>query len=479
MFCSKCGKEIKEGAKFCTSCGQAVIMAHQPVNVQREIKKEVQIDNHSLQNKEDDDKTLLLSEIENQQEVKNSTVSTPPIDTPVLNTEATNWTPDFNQINADMFAGSQSQPVKKKKGIIGLIILLVLLILIAIGCLFFILFMQKNGEWNTKDSEKRSIEKEQDLEDEMMDEEAGEETDEGTEEEVGESAVEENTAQEEKTDYLQKAQEAYNGRDYVLALQYCEAALQTDDKNEEIYSLEADIYLEQQEVEQASIVLVEGIFNTNSSILEMKREQIIKRVTTTSCKQYNSLGTLICEVEYDASGNAVRYTHYSDGKNISNIEECSYDSWGNNIGKNNYNSNMNLEWKETYEYDVAGNMTKCTHYNSRNKKEWVDQYDYDNQNRKIELTRYNADGSLSWWDEYTYVGNTSGTKIAHPSSGETVTIPCSYSYDQLGNQTEYAEYDSAGTCTYGWQKVYNGLGDITKYVYGDSEVNYVYEYMYY
>jgi len=76
------------------------------------------------------------------------------------------------------------------------------------------------------------------------------------------------------------------------------------------------------------------------------------------------------------------------------------------------------------------------------------------------------------------LSNENVIKTAHPSTGETVVIQITCVFDLLGNQTEYAEYDASGACTYAWQKEYNGLDDVTKYIYGDSEINYIYDYVY-
>ena len=456
MFCIKCGKEIKEGARFCTVCGHPVQVKPQlqaakgPVKMQAE--SQPQEPKKAPQNEADDDKTLVLNP-----QIPNH----PPQDTGAMGYS--------EPLRTEMPA----QPGKKKKGILGLVIVLILLVFVALGCLFFIIYIQNKDVGFVKLDDTEQIDSDEDDE-EDNDGEVEEEINGQFSEEDGETEE----VAEEETDYMAQAQEAYDNNDYILALQCCSMALQQDSLNEDAYLLEADIYLAQQEFEQAAIVLSEGIVETASPILEDKQNRLLDSVIATSCSEYNSLGTLTCEIIYDSNGNAIRYTFYSDGKNISSIEECGYDSQGNNISKAHYNGSMKMEWQESYDYDSAGNMISCTHYNSKNRKEWTDQYTYDGNGRKIETDRYNGDGTLSWWDEYTYVSDEKFSKVAHPSTGQTVVFQYTSAYDQFGNQTEFAEYDASGNCTSSWTKEYNGLGDVTKYTYGDSERNYVYEYVY-
>ncbi len=39
MFCKKCGKELKDGALFCSGCGQKVLMPAPPLSVRRPIRR--------------------------------------------------------------------------------------------------------------------------------------------------------------------------------------------------------------------------------------------------------------------------------------------------------------------------------------------------------------------------------------------------------------------------------------------------------
>lgn len=449
MFCSKCGKELKEGAKFCTSCGQPIQsktssnVSETPVKIQ--VHQAASQDEKQTQNSVEEHKEGLA-----EQKI------------PVEPAQSVKVMPNGEK-------GSSAHDAQIRKGIWGLVVLLVVLVFVALGCLLYIISLQKSDNNSINADEENTVQAEDDEKD------AGNAIDEYFSAGEGESAEE---TIEIEADYLKKAREAYMNNDYVIALQYCDMALQADNLNEEAYSLEADIYLEQQEIEQAANILNEGIAATDSSNLKYCKEQLVTDVNTTACSQYNSLGTLICEVEYDASGNAVRYISYSDGKNISSIEECGYDSWGRMVSKSHYNGSMMFEWQEVYDYNSAGYVSGCTYYNAKNKKEWFDEYTYDVNGRQIQTTRYNADGTLSWWDEYTYISDENVIKTAHPSTGETVVIQITCVFDQMGNQTEYAEYDASGVCTYGWQKEYNGLGHVTKYIYGDSEINYIYDYVY-
>lgn len=409
MFCSQCGKEIKEGAKFCTSCGTPTVQ------------------------------TSGVGKINAVPEVKYDTVN-----------------------------------MKKKKGFkgwIGLFICFVIVAGVCAGIFFYIGIENLPFQTEKKQSEEKDIDEEKNTDEEKDTTIANEDSEE-------QAVLPQEEAKQEEMDYMAQAQEAYAAEDYELAIQCCEMAIQENDQNVEAYSTKALAFLKQEDCEAAASTLCDGIVATDSEELRAAREQLIADVTIVSCLQFNSLDVLICEVNYDVYGNAVKYTYYSDGTTVSSIEEYSYDDFGRCTKMVQCNSSGTMQWQEDYDYDGTGNMIYVTHYNSKMREEWSDYYSYDMQGRKTALERYNPDGTLSWWDEYTYMDDENMTKTAHPSDGSTVIIHCKLSFDELGNQTGYEEYDSSGTSTYAWTKEYNGLGDEVVYLYGDSTVNYVYEYTY-
>ena len=163
-------------------------------------------------------------------------------------------------------------------------------------------------------------------------------------------------------------------------------------------------------MEEAAQVLCQGIEATDSQMLIDKREDLIARVVTRSCMQYNSLKDLIGMIQYDNAGNAIRYTYY-DGADVLSIEECDYDVQGQVINRDYYDRNQKLQWSETYDYDVDGNLLYTTHYNAKGREEWQDEYACDDNGNVIRQTRYNADGTRSWWDEYTYESRESVDRI--------------------------------------------------------------------
>lgn len=458
MFCSKCGKEIKQGAKFCSFCGNPIAQASETnrgekVNVVPEVKQPSQ----------EDDKTLLLDTEENQVFTQN------------MNSMSQQVQEGTSVINMETLL--EEKPKKKQSGLGGLIILLICLVIVAGGCLFAIFFFDFDDA-DSKAGNGQSDKKGTSLEEMDTDEENSDEV--TTQEEDAEEAeaAQEAEAVQEQIDYMEKAQEAYDAAEYTLAIQCCEMAIQEDNGNVEAYSTKALAFLKQDDYELAADTLYEGIEATNSNELKDAREQLVSDVTKVSCEQFNSLGVLIGRINYDMYGNAIQYTHYSDGVNVSAIEEYSYDSAGECTRMVQYDGNGNMQWQENYSYDNVGNMVYAIRYNSQLREEWTDIYSYDRQGRKVALERYNADGTLSWWDEYAYVDDENMTKTAHPSDGSTSLMRCKQSFDVLGNQTGYEEYDSSGKCTYSWTKEYNGLGDETVYLYGDSTVNYVYDYQY-
>ena len=252
------------------------------------------------------------------------------------------------------------------------------------------------------------------------------------------------------------------------------------------------------------------------------------------------------EYEYDASGNETKYVYYESGK-ISEWEENEYNEFGSMIKSESYDANGNMyiygeaeydnagnvaqfiyyysdgskgNWSE-YEYDQNGNMTKhlryfqgdylkfVTEYNEAGSvskfvfynddesvREWIE-YDYDENENLVKSIGYNSDGSISGVTEYDEAGNR--TKylsydeegnitereeaeydeeghakeyIAYNSDGSVSSV---IEYDQWGNEIKYTEYDDKGNPDEQWEKSYDSLGNILS----DSEDgNYVYEYTY-
>ena len=119
----------------------------------------------------------------------------------------------------------------------------------------------------------------------------------------------------------------------------------------------------------------------------------------TKCTFYNSDGTISSwiEYEYDGSGNKTKYTEYnSDGK-ISRRQEYEYDDSGNETKCTSYKSDGKIDsWNELeYEYDDSGNETKCTWSNSDRTSSWIWWYDIFNN--------VVNDGS-EYTNQYKYIG---------------------------------------------------------------------------
>ncbi len=459
MFCSKCGNQIKDGAKFCTFCGQPV----------RSLPVQPKPEEPALETS----KVMESSEAEPLKSVQQQNV--------YQAASNANYNTNANYDSNAVYNGQQP-PRKKNKAVILLVILLIVLIMAIVGIVLYIFVFPKFTE-NSDGMDSVTIEEgtDEDTDDGGEEEDESEEDDSDQKETdtIEADAAEETAGEEpaeEEIDYLADAQEAYNSGDYANSLQYCEMALQEDTYNEAAYSLKSDIYLEEKEIEQAAEALNEGIINTASSALETKKQQLIESVVVLSCSQYNSLGTLICNMDYDAKGNPIRYTFYDENGNISAVEECNYDGQNWLTGMSHYSGSSSLEWKENYFYDSAGYRIGCIRYNGQNSKQWTEEYQNDAYGRHVEVARYNANGSLSWRDEYFYDSDENFVKSAHPSPNTTVRYQCAYVYDQFGNQIEFTEYNENGECTNSWKKEYNGLGYLSKYCYGDHEVNYVYEY---
>ena len=252
------------------------------------------------------------------------------------------------------------------------------------------------------------------------------------------------------------------------------------------------------------------------------------------------------EYEYDASGNETKYVYYESGK-ISEWEENEYNEFGSMIKSESYDANGNMyiygeaeydnegnvaqfiyyysdgskgNWSE-YEYDKNGNMTKhlryfqgdylkfVTEYNEAGSvskfvfynddesvREWIE-YDYDENENLVKSIGYNSDGSISGVTEYDEAGNRiknlsydeegnitereeaeydeeghAKEYIAYNSDGSVSSV---IEYDQWGNEIKYTEYDDKGNPDEQWEKSYDSLGNILS----DSEDgNYVYEYTY-
>ena len=294
MFCTNCGKMIKDTARFCPYCGQSV----KPVQPQEQSAQPQVQPVHEVSAQSQVQEVPVQPQVQPQVQevpVQPQRVQEPPVQT------------------------AQKPPRSgKKKG--GILFLVLLLILLAVGGAAGWYYFQKqdnDGDKPLEEVEGESVEE--------SEEEPEEETDETPVTE--EDALEEELPEEpEEVDPLKDARAAYEADDFALALRGCDDALLEDAGREEAYELKADIYLEQDEVEEAAQVLCQGIEATDSQMLIDKREDLIARVVTRSCMQYNSLKDLIGMIQYDNAGNAIRYTYY-DGADVLSIEECDYVKW--------------------------------------------------------------------------------------------------------------------------------------------------------
>ena len=165
---------------------------------------------------------------------------------------------------------------------------------------------------------------------------------------------------------------------------------------------------------------------------------------------------------YDAEGNEIKYVSYWDGK-INSWSEYGYDGQGNQTKKVSYDESGNIESRSEYEYDGQRNQTKEVSYDENgNIRSWFE-YEYDSQGNQTKMALYNPSG-ISWWEEYEYdtQGNMKGV-----------------SYDANGNITDWGEieYDSEGNVIK--KEAWHEDGSTERYEYAyDSEGNMVKEVRY-
>ena len=111
------------------------------------------------------------------------------------------------------------------------------------------------------------------------------------------------------------------------------------------------------------------------------------------------------EYEYDAAGNIIKYIVYKGDGSINYWNEYEYDAAGNIIKYIRYNGDGSIDWREEYEYDAAGNKIKDIRYNGDvSINSWYEN-EYDTVGNGIKHIYYSGDVSIGSWYEYDILHN--------------------------------------------------------------------------
>ncbi len=189
--------------------------------------------------------------------------------------------------------------------------------------------------------------------------------------------------------------------------------------------------------------------------------------------QYDASGDLIKEIsrdldgssrgyreyEYDAFGKQIKVTEYDAGGNLVSYEECGYDAGGNLVSKAQYRwEDGKLYQSGLCEYNGDGNVVRRMQRDSNGINSTGSFVcEYDAQGRQIKVACYHAED----FNDYYYI---------YQAYVDDVREYCVYEYDEDGNFAKIAVYDGTETLQYYVVYEYDKVGNITKFsVYDGTE----------
>ena len=137
------------------------------------------------------------------------------------------------------------------------------------------------------------------------------------------------------------------------------------------------------------------------------------------------------EYEYDASGNEIMYINYNADGSVERWSEYEYDTSGNQTKAIYYNADGGVDGWEEDEYDASGNEIKDIWYDADGSVNFWYEYEYDTSGNQTKAIYYNADGSVRVWYEYGYDASDNLIKVIYYSADGSVNSQHDYKYTYL------------------------------------------------
>lgn len=190
------------------------------------------------------------------------------------------------------------------------------------------------------------------------------------------------------------------------------------------------------------------------------------------------------KMEYDVLGQVIKETEYDVNGEIESVTLYKWDSVGNPLSEMRYDASGNLLFGEEYEYHSNGEVKKRTDYGISGRLSAVLQYDDAGIMTQREQWYYNGDGILQskavWlfdgekevsYMKYDAFGNIlSGVEYEYYENGE---LKKTISYGANGKISGVSQYDETGACTESKSYDYNEDGtieDIQVFQYADGRM---------
>lgn len=186
------------------------------------------------------------------------------------------------------------------------------------------------------------------------------------------------------------------------------------------------------------------------------------------------------EREYDKAGNEIMCAEYDEAGNVIRKYESSYDDKGNLITYATFwtgpmnNKELALVLNEEYEYDELNHRVKYTYHHSDGYTGWSE-YEYSKADNKIKVIYSERERIIT---EYDKAGNEIKRVYYRASGGTTAEAWYVSEYDAYGNKISCIHYDRDGAVEYKEEWEYNKLGNKISYSFYDEETSGRYEYEY-
>lgn len=250
--------------------------------------------------------------------------------------------------------------------------------------------------------------------------------------------------------YLGFAEQAVDSGDYDKALEWYDEVLFREEDNASAFRGKAHVTALQGNVNYAMELIEEGLgWNADNGELLEEREYLIENSVISAMEMVWSDGSYSRE-EYNDADVCVKRSGYDNRGSLT--YETEYDEEGKLQWSKSYDSKGNVTYEDIYEYDEKGKMIRCLYTNNEYPEESNRyEYEYDGNGNLLKQTGYSSSDQLTSIYIYEYDEKNQQTLSAYyyysyDSQAETIA---SYSEWEANTYT-YDEHGNIATREYSW-----------------------------
>ena len=210
--------------------------------------------------------------------------------------------------------------------------------------------------------------------------------------------------------------------------------------------------------------------------------------------EYDKNGNKIKDTTYDEDGEAYEYSEYEYDKNGNKIKEIAYneeadiyckyefecDKNGNIINDMRYDENGSQLCHYGYKYDKNGNLRNLLSYDEEENVIYHEEYKYDKNGNNTEFLAKDEEGNIEYHYFFEYDKNKNMINILEydEDENEILQLECLYEYDANGNVIRETLYDKEeGNVIYNEEYEYEYGLDIKYIQYNYQQATYMLKYV--